>query len=359
MLRDSLASRLFGTSRQYRVAVVHTSVAVIALTVAMGIVLLPKYFDRSSKVLQTSVIGWQLCESGQTFVTLNKEHRLDQPQRRYLSWHELSTNQAVRFDFPTLQPTSFAVSPRDGKLYMAHEADGSIWRVDGSGSAQQLYLLGRHIKGFSHSLAISCDGCTLISLGNHGLYAWDLDDCRLRWCRFDTDPTAAALLSNERAIVCLRSQHGATDIEEIDLQSGATIQLIKKNVTPVTQLVTSPDRRFVVAACHGSKVLLLERNVDDMSWHGRQIAEQLTGVAAVVPAFSPQSDLLVLGYHNGHGLAILEVERGLTVRELAASLEKPIQGSVFLDDDSLVSWNRDGSVFMWKLTANSSAHQQR
>jgi hypothetical protein len=68
----------------------------------------------------------------------------------------------------------------------------------------------------------------------------------------------------------------------------------------------------------------------------------------VPTAFAPHSEWLVCGHEDGRRLVVWDVVRGLPLCEVGNSAEEA-RGSRFLDEDTLLSWNDDGSFRLWDL----------
>jgi hypothetical protein len=245
------------------------------------------------------------------------------------------------------------------RLFVADARDGGIYVVDLGGSVTLRGRIGRHVQDLPHALACSPDERTLISLGWQEIYAWDVDNWTLRWCRCDERPVCIVILPDSHSMLCCTTNTQPGQLLEIDLRTGNTLQRVGADVEGIKRLTASPDGRFVAATRAGRKLLLLEREPGGRSWRDRSLAELPTDSQNVVPAFSPQSDLLALGHEDGRRMIVWDVVRAVPAWEIGDASQPALRGSTFLDQDSLLSWNEHGSISIWDLGKGEARRRPR
>jgi WD40 repeat protein len=350
---------LLSTRRQYAGAFLSSLSAVVFVAAGVGLVLLPRQIARLSGTSDISVMDYQLCREGQRGIMLIREDSSNADAlRQHLVVHDVRRSQLTRVqvDFPLL-PTCFAVTDRSPSLFVADAMDGGIYAFDLGDIVHLRGCIGRHVQSSPHALACSRDGRTLISLGSREIYAWDLEKWMLRWCRTDEEPACVVILPDSQSIICLTTKTRLGELIEIDLTTGETLQLFSPHADPITQLTASPDGRFVAGTGEGGNVLLFERGSRKTAWHRREFGAFRSGAANVVPAFSPQSNLLVLGHADGRRLVVWDFQRAVPVCEIGACSESPLLGSAFLDQDTLLSWSGNGVITIWDLKSGLASRR--
>lgn len=178
------------------------------LTMAVGIAFLPRQLRRSLQPSDMHVIDCQTCDAGRLIVMLMRAN----PATPGAGVHEqlVVSDQAghpQKMGRPAelTQPHCFAASPNAQSLLVADTADGSIHWVRDRGFSRSIFL-GRHSQGVAHTLTLTSDRSTLVSLGAQEICAWDLRKLTLRWYRSDQSPLSVCILPDARTMVCSTSE---------------------------------------------------------------------------------------------------------------------------------------------------------
>lgn len=139
-------------------------------------------------------------------------------------------------------------------------------------------------------------------------------------------------------------------IEEIDVATGKTLQVVAAAGPVVRTLVANPDGRSVAGIEGDHKLFLLERTQDAADWQQRTSAAQPDVLAKAVPAFSPQSNRLVLGGRDGRTLLVWNLRRPNAVDKVDLPVTSMLIGHLFLDEETLLSWTEGGDLHRWRLS---------
>ena len=353
---------LVGTRRQCTWAFLWSLTAVACCVAGVGVIFLPRHIARLHAVPEVAVVDCRICDAGQIAVMLVRENmRGEERVQHRLVVHDLRRNPSARVDIELpVEPACFAASSQHRRLFVADAIEGGIHAFDLSDIVHLRGCLGRHVQGVPHALACSPDERTVVSLGSQEIYAWDPDHWMLRWCRCDERPECMVVLPDSQSMLCYTETTRSGRLIEIDLQTGSTLQLVRPDVERIKRLTASPDGHFVAAAVGvGRRVLLLEREPGGRLWRDHFFAELPTGSVDVIPAFSPRSDLVVLGHADGRRLVVWDLARAVPVWEIGDASEPALWGSTFLDQDTLLSWSKDGSISIWDLQEGDALRRSR
>jgi WD40 repeat protein len=344
-------AKIAGTRRQHARALLQSLITVAVLAIVAAAVYWRQSMHRVSVGQQRRVIDCQPCHRESLLIMLTKTNDVYAGTLwTTLVGLEIHQDGPVRVPITDAgSPGCFVASQRERGIFVADTQDGSIRWIGGQVDFSDAALLGRHARGVAHALVLAPDERMLVSLGHGELYGWDLESGRLRWVRFDHEPSAAVILPDSRSmILCRTTRSGRAELEEIDLEVGATIQEIICDVDRIKHLIASPNGHYVAGLESGKGVRLLERQPDGIAWQDQKTLRHLELSDSVIPAFSPESDQLILGARHGRKLLVWDLEHG----DLASKVDIPggftVGGSMFLQSDTLLVWSKEGEVHHWR-----------
>jgi WD40 repeat protein len=349
----------FASSRaswQFGNALLQSFAVVFSLVLLAGIVFLPEEIRKLTVAPDISVSSFSPNSAGRSAVALERiipRQSRDGLQHRIVV-HDLTQRKRreMNLSLPG-RPVSITTTPDDKLAFIANE-EGGIYGVNLQKPSLQPSLIGRHVRGIPRELACSRDGTTLVSLDGDAIYAWDVEQWRIRWCRINMSATCATILPDSKTLICQQSWRSQGRMVELDLLTGDFVRVISDGELNLHNLVASADGCRLVGSAFCGTILLWQRESLNAPWQRQEIPGLRCGISCVASTFAPHSDWLVCGHIDGRRLVVWDVERGLPLCEVGSS-EEEARGGRFLDENTLLSWNDDGSFRLWDLRNPSQA----
>jgi WD40 repeat protein len=351
---------LLGTRQQYARAILQALATVVFFTCVIGLRFIPSQIHRSLAPHSISVLD---CQEGatdqQVFMLIKRIPADESGAKQQLASYSLRSGVLEKMDVTaTTWPECFAVGEDGRAVYVASADDGSIIRISSEYPSESC-IIGRHLQGTAHVLALADDEKTLISLGHRGLYAWDVPRRRPLWCRFNETADAMAILPGSDSIICYLSEQATGRLEEIDAKTGTTIQVVKRDLSEVHHLTASPDGKYVAGVGGFSGILLLEHDLHHQAWKSRRLGASLVGMSTARISFSPDSARLVSANDDGRGFLVWDLASMTVAREIASDSNSLALGSVFLTNETLLCWSETGVIRRYELSENGIAATAR